>query len=112
MLTEAALKSAIDTLVGLKENVLLGHLIPAGTGFKPYQGIKVKRLVEEPIDDETSDQEMEDAELEAEALGAERPGTGTTVGERQAAMAQGGDTQGETLLAVEGEGEEPVSDEA
>ncbi|NBV48572.1 MAG: hypothetical protein EBR95_05915, partial [Verrucomicrobia bacterium] len=40
-------------------NVLLGHLIPAGTGFKPYQGIVVKRLVEEPIDDETSDQEME-----------------------------------------------------
>jgi len=112
VLTEAALKSAIDTLVGLKENVLLGHLIPAGTGFKPYQGIVVKRLVEEPIDDETSDQEMEDAELEAEALGAERPGTGTTVGERQAAMAQGGDAQGETLLAVEGEGEEPVSDEA
>jgi DNA-directed RNA polymerase subunit beta' len=112
VLTEAALKSAIDTLVGLKENVLLGHLIPAGTGFKPYQGIVVKRLVEEPIDDETSDQEMEDAELEAEALGAERPGTGTTVGERQAAMAQGGEPQGETLLAVEGEGEEPVSDDA
>jgi hypothetical protein len=55
---------------------------------------------------------MEDAELEAEALGAERPGTGTTVGERQAAMAQGGEPQGETLLAVEGEGEEPVSDDA
>ena len=108
VLTEAALKSAVDTLVGLKENVLLGHLIPAGTGFKPYQAIRVKRLVEEPIDDETSEMEMEDAELEAEALGAERPGTGTTVGDRAAALADGTASLGESLLAVEeAEGEEP-----
>ncbi|NBX25337.1 MAG: DNA-directed RNA polymerase subunit beta', partial [Planctomycetes bacterium] len=104
VLTEAALKSAVDTLVGLKENVLLGHLIPAGTGFKPYQAIRVQRLVEEPIDDQTSDQEMEDAELEAEALGAERPGTGATVGDRAAAMAQGGSA--DSVLAVEDEGAE------
>ena len=32
VLTEAALAGAVDTLVGLKENVILGHLIPAGTG--------------------------------------------------------------------------------
>jgi len=108
VLTEAALKSAVDTLVGLKENVLLGHLIPAGTGFKPYQAIRVKRLVEEPIDDETSEMEMEDAELEAEALGAERPGTGATVGDRAAALADGTASLGESLLAVEeAEGEEP-----
>ncbi len=108
VLTEAALKSAVDTLVGLKENVLLGHLIPAGTGFKPYQAIRVKRLVEEPIDDETSELEMEDAELEAEALGAERPGTGATVGDRAAALADGTAALGESLLAVEeAEGEEP-----
>jgi DNA-directed RNA polymerase subunit beta' len=108
VLTEAALKSAVDTLVGLKENVLLGHLIPAGTGFKPYQAIRVKRLVEEPIDDETSEMEMEDAELEAEALGAERPGTGATVGDRAAALADGTVSLGESLLAVEeAEGEEP-----
>jgi DNA-directed RNA polymerase subunit beta' len=106
VLTEAALRSAVDTLVGLKENVLLGHLIPAGTGFKPYQAIRVQRLVEEPIDDETSDQEMEDAELEAEALGAERPGTGTTVGDRQASLAQGGDAQSDTILAVDDAGDD------
>ncbi len=40
VLTEAALRAASDTLVGLKENVLLGHLIPAGTGFKPYHTLK------------------------------------------------------------------------
>ena len=36
VLTEAALAGKIDPLIGLKENVVLGHLIPAGTGFKPY----------------------------------------------------------------------------
>ena len=66
----------------------------------------MQRLVEEPIDDETSDQEMEDAELEAEALGAERPGTGTTVGDRQASLAQGGDAQSDTMLAVDDAGDD------
>jgi DNA-directed RNA polymerase subunit beta' len=46
VLTEAALRGATDTLVGLKENVLLGHLIPAGTGFRRYQDIRVKLLAE------------------------------------------------------------------
>ncbi|MCC6909028.1 MAG: DNA-directed RNA polymerase subunit beta' [Phycisphaerales bacterium] len=41
VLTEAALRGAMDPLSGLKENVLLGHLIPAGTGFKLHQGIRV-----------------------------------------------------------------------
>ena len=42
MLTEAALASKVDYLVGLKENVILGHLIPAGTGFKTHQDAEVK----------------------------------------------------------------------
>ena len=37
---------AIDRLVGLKENVILGHLIPAGTGYSIHQKIRVKHLVE------------------------------------------------------------------
>ena len=37
VLTEAALASKTDYLIGLKENVILGHLIPAGTGFRTYQ---------------------------------------------------------------------------
>jgi len=45
VLTEAALRGAEDHLIGLKENVLLGHLIPAGTGFRDYQNIRVKTLV-------------------------------------------------------------------
>ncbi|MCR5164850.1 MAG: DNA-directed RNA polymerase subunit beta', partial [Thermoguttaceae bacterium] len=37
VLTEAALAGKVDHLIGLKENVILGHLIPAGTGFRAYQ---------------------------------------------------------------------------
>ncbi len=42
VLTEAALAGKIDLLVGLKENVILGHLIPAGTGFKSHQDSEVR----------------------------------------------------------------------
>src|SRR5688500_9143877 len=48
VLTEAALAGAVDTLVGLKENVILGHLIPAGTAFNPYLNLKIKHLAAPP----------------------------------------------------------------
>ncbi|MFN7289926.1 MAG: DNA-directed RNA polymerase subunit beta', partial [Pirellula sp.] len=41
VLTEAALAGKVDRLVGLKENVILGHLIPAGTGFRIFQDSEV-----------------------------------------------------------------------
>jgi len=44
VLTEAALAGAVDTLVGLKENVILGHLIPAGTAFNPHLNLKLLHL--------------------------------------------------------------------
>ena len=52
MLTEAALAGAIDTLVGLKENVILGHLIPAGTAFNPHLNLKIKHLAQPPVIEE------------------------------------------------------------
>ena len=42
MLTEAAIRGKIDTLQGLKENVIIGKLIPAGTGMPKYQQIRVE----------------------------------------------------------------------
>ena len=48
VLTEAALASKVDYLVGLKENVILGHLIPAGTGFKIHQEAEVRINMEVP----------------------------------------------------------------
>ena len=42
VLTEAALAGKTDQLLGLKENVILGHLVPAGTGFRTHQGSEVR----------------------------------------------------------------------
>ena len=42
MLTEAAIKGSVDPLIGLKENVILGKLIPAGTGMRRYKGIEIR----------------------------------------------------------------------
>ena len=42
VLTEAALSGKVDRLVGLKENVILGHLVPAGTGFHSFQDSEVR----------------------------------------------------------------------
>ncbi len=53
VLTEAAIKGKVDHLLGLKENVIIGKLIPAGTGVEQYQNVQVKGLEipeEEPED--------------------------------------------------------------
>ncbi len=54
ILTDAALHGKVDTLSGLKENVIIGKLIPAGTGSKHYRNaefeLSVKRYDEEPLD--------------------------------------------------------------
>jgi len=71
VLTEASLKGASDTLIGLKENVLLGHLIPAGTGFRDYQSMRVAKLAEPPVTPEMDEEAMlAEATEAAEALGA------------------------------------------
>ena len=41
VLSEAAIRARVDNLEGLKENVISGHLIPAGTGLKAYQDLVV-----------------------------------------------------------------------
>ncbi|MBO7101555.1 MAG: hypothetical protein J6V98_05980, partial [Bacteroidales bacterium] len=41
VLTEAAINAKCDTLMGMKENVIVGHLIPAGTGMREYQDLVV-----------------------------------------------------------------------
>ena len=46
MLSEAAIRARVDNLEGLKENVICGHLIPAGTGLKEYQDIVVTNTSE------------------------------------------------------------------
>jgi len=66
VLTEASLAGRVDELRGLKENVILGHLIPAGTAYKPYLEMKVKHLAEAPVPKELREPEVVEAK-EAEA---------------------------------------------
>ena len=51
-LTEAAIRGKVDHLLGLKENVIIGKLIPAGTGMGCYHNIDVSRKGEEQVDSE------------------------------------------------------------
>lgn len=73
VLTEAAIKGKIDPLIGLKENVIIGQLIPAGTGMKRYRSVKlntdyIKPAVEEEVlEEEILDTDVENLE-ELEAL--------------------------------------------
>ena len=55
VLTDAAIKGKIDPLIGLKENVLLGKLIPAGTGMKRYRDVKLDSEVGTLAFDENED---------------------------------------------------------
>ena len=62
VLTEAAIKGKIDPLIGMKENVIIGKLIPAGTGMKEYRNIKLDSDVNE--EEELYLDEMEEFEEE------------------------------------------------
>jgi len=56
VLTEAAIKGKIDHLLGLKENVIIGKLIPAGTGMERYRNVEIEHDDNPVIDDETVDE--------------------------------------------------------
>ena len=68
VLTEAAIKGKVDPLIGMKENVIIGKLIPAGTGMKIYRNIKLDSDVN---DDDTLDFDDDDFAdfAEEEAVG-------------------------------------------
>lgn len=51
VLTEAAIKGKVDNLMGLKENVIIGKLIPTGTGLRRYQDIRINTEVEQTVED-------------------------------------------------------------
>ncbi|NMA91608.1 MAG: hypothetical protein GX973_00595, partial [Firmicutes bacterium] len=62
VLTEASIKGKPDNLLGLKENVIIGKLIPAGTGMSRYRNMKVGP-VEEYLPPETAESEEDEAEV-------------------------------------------------
>ena len=73
VLTEAAIKGKVDPLIGLKENVIIGKLIPAGTGMKRYSQVKLdtdEQLVAQATEEEELS-ELEDVELEISEISEE-----------------------------------------
>ncbi len=60
VLTEAAIKGKVDPLIGLKENVIIGKLIPAGTGMNIYKNIKINTEVEEENESEEKEETQEE----------------------------------------------------
>lgn len=70
VLTEAAIKGKVDHLIGLKENVLIGKHIPAGTGMKKYRDVHLNTELKTEEEAELDDEDllaldMEQGELEA-----------------------------------------------
>lgn len=69
VLTEAAIKGKVDHLIGLKENVLIGKHIPAGTGMKKYRDVHLNTELKTEEEAELDDEDllaldMEQGELE------------------------------------------------
>ena len=62
MLTEAAIESRRDDLKGLKENIIIGKLIPAGTGQGRYRNIDTTAPEYEPMEFFSSDEDLDPAE--------------------------------------------------
>ncbi|MFL6281672.1 MAG: DNA-directed RNA polymerase subunit beta' [Pyrinomonadaceae bacterium] len=86
VLTEAAISGRIDYLRGLKENVIMGRLIPAGTGMEYYRNVKVER-------DTTAEREREEPVMESlsDLLGGTEPPAVVPAREKVAAAVVGDD---------------------
>ncbi len=90
VLTDAALEGKRDRLVGLKENVIIGKLIPAATGLRHYRTLTIEPTepVEPPSEEGLLDEEELAAELGLEGDGAEVEGFGPSFAEELEELAQ------------------------
>ncbi len=101
VLTEAAIKGKVDPLIGLKENVIIGKHIPAGTGMRKYRDIKLdsdRELEDELIldEDEEFEEEFEETvETDVEELEDE---SGLGYGDSEAADGPEGEVAFEELI--------------
>ena len=69
VLTDAAIKGKVDHLIGLKENVIIGKLIPAGTGMRRYRNVKIDS--DDEFFDDDEEMYFDELDGEAEETGAE-----------------------------------------
>lgn len=94
VLTDAAIKGKTDNLMGLKENVIIGHMIPAGTGMKKYRDIEVFKEMPGDLD---WDLESEDEEEQVSEISESAPVSTATLSR---------------LVAEEDEDEDELEEEA
>ena len=64
VLTEAAIKGKVDPLIGLKENVIICKLIPAGTGMKRYRDVRLDSTMPEPVQETVAEEAEGDVQEE------------------------------------------------
>jgi DNA-directed RNA polymerase subunit beta' len=104
VLTEAAIEGREDGLVGLKENVIIGKLIPAGTGMPRYREIEPNAPDYEPLPFYSSDADLADW-LRDTSSGGDGEGESPSGGDGGEVLGAsfGGDGEGESDAADEGE---------
>ena len=118
VLTDAAIEGKIDRLLGLKENVIIGKLIPAATGLKKYRGIEIEPAEPLPSSMFAAEaqellaalEEIGDGDIDLTALGlgfeeelpVEDAPPRRTTDETKGALASGGDTVGVSQLLTRG----------
>ena len=123
VLTDAAIKGKVDHLQGLKENVIIGKLIPAGTGLRMYRDIDLNYGESQPIIDEyLRNRELQKAEQESEASAEENAPADSREAEKEMASESTYDEKSseemeegifflEEKISVEGPAEIELSDE-
>jgi DNA-directed RNA polymerase subunit beta' len=96
VLTDASIEGKVDRLLGLKENVIIGKLIPAATGLKPYRTVEIRPSEKVPVSAYTRPEAEEQLRAALEEIGSDGEGVEQGLLEMFAAE-------------VEGDGEEPRS---
>jgi DNA-directed RNA polymerase subunit beta' len=111
VLTDAALEGKRDRLMGLKENVIIGKLIPAATGLKHYRGLQIEPVEPaQPPAEEFSEEELaKELDLAGDGESAQLEGFGPSFAEELEELASEIETPGAGQAAGTGEGEESES---
>ncbi len=119
VLTEAAIKGKKDQLIGLKENVIIGKLIPAGTGMKRYRSVKlnsdefedVKRIRRHQEEEVIETQELEETPLEEQINAEEMPETAIGIAMKNMLNAIENAGEGEEEIFPEDDLEEDLAED-
>ena len=104
VLTDAAIKGKIDPLIGLKENVILGKLIPAGTGMKRYRNISLHSDLVDSLEPPEPVEELEEPEVEKDEKGKKGKGRKSAKDEEMT------DIVDDELLMMDEDGDEETLD--